>query len=102
METGCHQPKSSANMGSDGDSTPGRARAHHPAPTFLHRRDLPGHEDREGHRAQMLASHLGADLLLLPPSPLQLVGSQGQGHGPQGGGKEDLPQAWRQSQLGEC
>lgn len=49
----------------------------------------------------MLASHLGPDLLLLPPSPLQLVGDQGQGHSPQGRGKEDLPQAWCQPQLGE-
>ena len=49
----------------------------------------------------MLASHLGPDLLLLPPSPLQLVGGQGQGHSPQGRGKEDLPQAWCQPQLGE-
>lgn len=63
------------------------------ATIFLHRRDLPGHEDGEGHCAQMLASHLGANLLLPPPSPLQLVGGQGQGHSPQGRGKEDLPQA---------
>lgn len=50
----------------------------------------------------MLASHLRADLLLPPPSPLQLVGGQGQGHGPQGCGKQDLPQAWCQPQLREC
>lgn len=50
----------------------------------------------------MLTSHLRANLLLPPPSPLQLVGGQGQGHSPQGCGKEDLPQAWCQSQLREC
>ena len=49
----------------------------------------------------MCASHLGADLLLPPPSPLQLMGGQGQGHRPQGCGKKDLPQAWCQPQLGE-
>lgn len=74
----------------------------HLTPTFLHRRGLLGHEDGEGHRAQMLTSHLRADLLLPPPPPLQLVGGQGQGHGPQGGGKQDLPQAWCQPQLREC
>lgn len=71
------------------------------ATIFLHRRDLPGHGDGKGHSTQMFASRLGSDLLLPPPSPLQLVGSQGQGHSPQGCGKENLPQAWRQPQLRE-
>lgn len=68
---------------------------------FLHRRDLAGHEDGHGHRAQLLTSHLRAHLLLLPPAPFQLVGSQGQGHSPKGCGKKNLPQARCQPQLGE-
>lgn len=78
-----------------------RQRLPNHTPTFLHRRDLAGHEDGHGEGAQLLTSHLGAHLFLLPTAPFQLVGSQGQGHSPEGRGKKNLSQAWGQPQLGE-
>lgn len=62
--------RSDGDRGPSWDVTPGQALPECLIRTFLHRWDLPGHEDGQGHGAQMCTSHLGADLLLPPPSPL--------------------------------